>query len=82
MTETWVIEITAHGSRSRASRYDGAWFFESREAVVQYVAHMMEKSGRFEYNIKRLEVSAFVQYVTHMMEKSGRFEYNINEVSA
>tara|TARA_R110002020_G_scaffold34352_4_gene104596 strand:+ start:798 stop:992 length:195 start_codon:yes stop_codon:yes gene_type:complete len=51
--ETWMIKITGRGSR--ASEYDGAWFFESREAVVQYVAHMMEKSGRFEYNIKRVE---------------------------
>ena len=53
MTETWVIKITGHGSR--ASEYDGIWFFESREGVVQYVAQMMEKSGRFEYNIKRVE---------------------------
>jgi hypothetical protein len=51
--ETWVVKITGHGSR--ASEYDGTWFSESRESVVQFVAHMMEKSGRFEYNIKRVQ---------------------------
>ena len=56
MKELWAVDITSSGKRS--SKYACCTQVEcdplTRQELVDYIAHMMKKSGRLEYHIRRL----------------------------
>lgn len=57
MKELWAVDITSSGKRP--SKYETRCTQVecdplTRQELVDYIAHMMKKTGRLEYHIRRL----------------------------